>query len=81
MACASCIVANFYGLFWQSGGHRHSVPDTAPACAPARQVDAAVAEAVRRFGGLDVAVANAGIVKAAPFLEMSQEDFDAVIRV
>ena len=40
-----------------------------------------MAEAVRRFGGLDVAVANAGIVKAAPFLEMTEEDFDAVIKV
>ena len=45
------------------------------------QVDAAVAEAVRRFGGLDVAVANAGIVKAVPFLEMNEDDFDEVIRV
>ena len=40
-----------------------------------------MAAAVRRFGGLDVAVANAGIVRAADFLEMSEEDFDAVIRV
>lgn len=40
-----------------------------------------MAEAVRRFGGLDVAVANAGIVKAVPFLEMNEDDFDEVIRV
>ncbi len=40
-----------------------------------------MAEAVRRFGGLDVAVCNAGIVKAVPFLEMSEDDFDAVIKV
>lgn len=46
-----------------------------------QQLEAAVAAAVGRWGGLDVAVANAGIVKAADFLEMSEADFDAVIRV
>lgn len=45
------------------------------------QVDAMVAAAVDRFGALDIAVANAGIVRSADFLEMSEEDFDAVIRV
>ena len=45
------------------------------------QVDAAVAAAVARFGGLDVAVANAGIVRAADFLDMTEDDFDAVIAV
>ena len=45
------------------------------------QVDAMVQAAVDAFGSLDVAVANAGIVKAADFLEMSEQDFDEVIRV
>lgn len=45
------------------------------------QVDAAVAAAVERWGGLDVAVANAGIVRAADFLEMEESDWDAVLRV
>ncbi|GAX75487.1 hypothetical protein CEUSTIGMA_g2930.t1 [Chlamydomonas eustigma] len=45
------------------------------------EVDAAVATAVEFFGGLDIAVANAGIVKAVPFLDMSEQDFDDVIRV
>ena len=40
-----------------------------------------VQAAVDAFGSLDVAVANAGIVKAADFLEMSEQDFDEVIRV
>ncbi len=40
-----------------------------------------VAAAVSRFGGLDIAVANAGIVRSADFLEMSEEDWDAVLRV
>lgn len=45
------------------------------------QVHAAVAEAVGRYGGLDIAVANAGIVRSADFLDMSETDFDAVLRV
>ena len=45
------------------------------------QVEAAVAAAVQRFGSLDIVVANAGIVRSADFLDMSEEDFDAVIRV
>jgi NAD(P)-dependent dehydrogenase (short-subunit alcohol dehydrogenase family) len=47
----------------------------------AASVAAAVAAAVARFGRLDVAVANAGIVRAGDFLEMSEADFDTVIRV
>ncbi len=45
------------------------------------QVDALVAAAVDAHGGLDVAVANAGIVRAADFLDLAEADFDAVIRV
>eukprot|EP00955_Chlamydomonas_euryale_P020076 213604-Chlamydomonas_euryale.AAC.19 len=45
------------------------------------QVDAAVQHAVSRFGSLDILVANAGIVKAAPFLEMAEQDFDDVIGI
>ncbi len=40
-----------------------------------------VAWTVSTYGGLDLLVANAGIVKGADFLEMSEEDFDAVIEV
>ena len=45
------------------------------------QVEALVAEAVSRYGRLDIAVANAGIVHAAEFLDLAEEDFDRVIRV
>eukprot|EP00887_Chlorella_sp_A99_P000902 scaffold5.g902.t1 len=45
------------------------------------QVDAAVSTAVEQFGRLDIAVANAGIVRPADFLEMTEDDFDAVVRV
>ncbi|GFR49597.1 hypothetical protein Agub_g11666, partial [Astrephomene gubernaculifera] len=43
--------------------------------------EAAVAAAVAEWGKLDIMVANAGIVKAAPFLEMIEQDFDDVLAV
>ena len=45
------------------------------------QVDAAVDAAVEIFGSLDVAVACAGIVRSGDFLELSEADWDDVIRV
>jgi len=45
------------------------------------QVDALVDKTVETYGRLDTAVCNAGIVAVAEFLEMSEEDFDKVIRV
>ena len=45
------------------------------------QVDAIVDRAVLEYGGIDVLVNNAGIFKAADFLEVSEADFDAVLRV
>ena len=45
------------------------------------QVDALVAQAVAKHGRIDVLVNNAGIFKAADFLEVSEADFDAVLRV
>jgi len=45
------------------------------------QVDALVAQAVASYGRIDVLVNNAGIFKAADFLDVSEADFDAVLRV
>ncbi|MDD0840933.1 SDR family oxidoreductase [Curvibacter sp. HBC61] len=45
------------------------------------QVDALVARTVQAFGRIDILVNNAGIFKAADFLEVSEADFDAVLRV
>jgi NAD(P)-dependent dehydrogenase (short-subunit alcohol dehydrogenase family) len=39
-----------------------------------------VAETVAEHGKLDIFVANAGIGRGAPFLETSEDDWDAVIR-
>lgn len=45
------------------------------------EVDNLVQVAVEKYGSLDVFVANAGIVKTGNFLDMPEEDFDAVIAV
>ena len=45
------------------------------------QVDALVAQTLAAHGRIDVLVNNAGIFRAADFLEMSEVDFDAVLRV
>jgi NAD(P)-dependent dehydrogenase (short-subunit alcohol dehydrogenase family) len=45
------------------------------------QVDALVAQALALHGRIDVLVNNAGIFKAADFLDVSEADFDAVLRV
>ena len=52
-------------------------------CDVSRKVDvtAAVAEAVTRYGRLDILVANAGIVHAAEFLDLEEADFDRVLAV
>ncbi len=44
-------------------------------------VDAALAATLARFGHVDGLVNNAGIFRAAPFLEVTEEDWDAVIAV
>ena len=44
-------------------------------------VDRLFDSAVRRFGRVDIAVANAGILRTGAFVDISEEDFDAVIRV
>jgi NAD(P)-dependent dehydrogenase (short-subunit alcohol dehydrogenase family) len=45
------------------------------------QVDALVARAIAAFGHIDILVNNAGIFKAADFLDISEADFDAVLRI
>lgn len=45
------------------------------------QVDAAVARTLTEHGRIDVLVNNAGIFKAADFLDITEADFDAVLRV
>jgi 3-oxoacyl-[acyl-carrier protein] reductase len=44
-------------------------------------VDRMVDTAIAAFGKIDILVCNAGITRFAPFLEMSEEDWDAVVDV
>ena len=45
------------------------------------QVDALVARTLAAHGRIDILVNNAGIFRAADFLDVTEEDFDAVLRV
>ncbi|MDP3604999.1 MAG: SDR family oxidoreductase, partial [Polaromonas sp.] len=45
------------------------------------EVDAAVASTMNAHGRIDVLVNNAGIFRAADFLDITEADFDAVLRV
>ena len=63
------------------GGHasrRRGALRRAPSAA---DVDALVATAVERFGGLDIMVNNAGITRDATMRKMTEEQFDEVIAV
>jgi NAD(P)-dependent dehydrogenase (short-subunit alcohol dehydrogenase family) len=44
-------------------------------------IDRLLAAAIEAFGGVDILVNNAGIVHAADFLDISEDDFDRVLRV
>ena len=46
-----------------------------------REVDAALAATLQAFGRVDALVNNAGIFKAADFLDITEADWDAVINV
>jgi len=45
------------------------------------EVDALVNWTVQTYGAIDLLIANAGIVKGADFLDMTENDFDDVVRV
>lgn len=45
------------------------------------EVEAMLMWTVQQFGGVDILVSNAGIVRGADFLDMTEEDFDDVISV
>jgi glucose 1-dehydrogenase len=47
----------------------------------AGQAQRLIEQTVSAFGRLDVLINNAGIIKTADFLEISEADFDAVLRV
>ena len=44
-------------------------------------VDAMIAATLQAFGQIDILVNNAGVTHAADFLDLTEEDFDRVIRI
>jgi NAD(P)-dependent dehydrogenase (short-subunit alcohol dehydrogenase family) len=62
----------------ERGRHAHYVHCNV---ADKREVDAAVADTLRAFGHIDTLVNNAGIFRAANFLDITEADWDAVIGV
>ena len=94
LACARVLAAEGASVILadvnEKAGHeaaRSLSPTTAPCafvqCDVSRKasVDAAMEFVVERFGRLDILVANAGIVHAAEFLDLREEDFDRVLGV
>jgi glucose 1-dehydrogenase len=45
------------------------------------EIEPAVNEAIRQLGHLDILVNNAGLEKNAPFWEVTEQDYDAVLNV
>ena len=68
-ACGAALAAELGGLYVHC-----DVGDKA-------QVDALVAQTLAAHGRIDILVNNAGIFKAADFLDMTEQDFDEVLRV
>jgi NAD(P)-dependent dehydrogenase (short-subunit alcohol dehydrogenase family) len=62
----------------QLGGDAHAVHCDVTSSA---DVQAAIAETVDRFGGMDVIVNNAGIEIGKPLPEISDEEFDRLMRI
>jgi NAD(P)-dependent dehydrogenase (short-subunit alcohol dehydrogenase family) len=63
------------------GAEGHSALFVRADVASKRDVDAAVAAAVARYGRIDILVNNAGITHAAAFLDLEEKDFDRVLAV
>jgi NAD(P)-dependent dehydrogenase (short-subunit alcohol dehydrogenase family) len=65
------------GNIMASGGKGHFVAADVSSKA---DVDALVAEVISRFGRIDVLMNNAAITSVTPFLDVTEDEFDTVIR-
>src|SRR5918998_1139949 len=64
-----------------SDGARVVLADVDDDAGSRADVENLVASTLQAWGSIDVLVNNAGIVHGADFLEISEEDFDRVLRV
>ena len=71
-------VANAAKAITAAGGDAHSI--VCDVSQP-EAVAAMLAAAVKTFGGIDIALSNAGIIDSADFLDLSLADFDRVLGV
>src|SRR6516225_7525963 len=62
-------------------GARVTIADVATDVGDADNAENVVAETCRAFGDLDILVNNAGIIHGADFLDLTEADFDRVLRV
>jgi glucose 1-dehydrogenase len=62
----------------KSGGRAKSLPCDV---ADAQQIEHLIAETVKVFGTVDIAVSNAGVIDSADFLDLSLADFDRVLTI
>jgi 2-dehydro-3-deoxy-D-gluconate 5-dehydrogenase len=71
-------MAETLGMITDAGATAHALTvDLADKAARAGLID----DAVRQFGPLDILINNAGIIRRADALEMSEEDWDVVLDV
>ena len=62
-------------------GHQGKVIFTKANITDSNDLDIAVKEVVKAFGGVDLLMSNAGVLKAGPLHELEEQDFDLVTNV
>lgn len=66
---------------FEKKGHRGKVIFTKANIINSYDLDIAVKEVVKAFGGVDLLMSNAGVLKAGPLHELAEQDFDLVTNV
>ncbi len=65
----------------EKAGHRGKVLFSKADITKPEQIKTAVAAAIHAFGGVDVLISNAGVLKAGPLHELEEKEFDLVTAV
>ena len=66
---------------FEAQGHKGKVIFTRANITDSKDLENAVKEVVKAFGGVDLLMSNAGVLKAGPLHELSEQDFDLVTNV